>query len=109
MAAEARPTPDRAAIAAELARAADGAAAVADGLAALARLLDAPPAAGGPAPDLAPGPEAGAALDPFVVDNLHRLDAELELTELDPDSRRQALHAEASAVRDTPRQAASDG
>jgi predicted RNA-binding protein with PIN domain len=60
VAAEARPTPDRAAIAAELARAAEGAAAVADGLAALARLLDAPPAAGGPAPDLAPGREAGA-------------------------------------------------
>ncbi len=53
--------------------------------------------------------EAGAALDPFVVDNLHRLDTELGLTELDPDSRRQALHAEASAVRATPRQAASDG
>jgi predicted RNA-binding protein with PIN domain len=53
---EARPAPDRAAIAAELARAADGAAAVADGLSALARLLDAAPATAGAAPDLAAAP-----------------------------------------------------
>ena len=56
---EARPAPDRTAIAAELARAADGAAAVADGLAALARLLDAAPAAAGAAPDLTADPGLG--------------------------------------------------
>jgi predicted RNA-binding protein with PIN domain len=51
---EAPAAPDRMAIAAELGRAAEGAAAVADGLAALARLLDAAPTGTAPAPDLAP-------------------------------------------------------
>jgi predicted RNA-binding protein with PIN domain len=59
------PAPDRAAIAAELARAADGAAAVADGLSALARLLDAAPAATGPAPGLAPVPGVTAEPGPL--------------------------------------------
>jgi predicted RNA-binding protein with PIN domain len=54
--ARAAPEPERAAIATELARAAEGAAAVANGLSALARLLDSAPAATGPAPDLAPAP-----------------------------------------------------
>jgi len=56
---EVRPAPDRAAIAAELARAADGAAAVADGLSALARLLDTAPAAAAAAPDLVAAPGVG--------------------------------------------------
>ena len=64
---EARPAPepDRAAIATELARAAEGAAAVANGLSALARLLDSAPAGTGPAPDLAPDP--GPAAEPGPV------------------------------------------
>jgi predicted RNA-binding protein with PIN domain len=55
---EASAAPDRVAIVAELGRAAEGAAAVADGLAALARLLDAAPAVTVPAPELAPTPGA---------------------------------------------------
>ncbi|HEY7072561.1 MAG TPA: NYN domain-containing protein [Acidimicrobiales bacterium] len=55
---EASAAPDRVAIAAELGRAAEGAAAVADGLAALARLLDAAPTATGTAPELAAAPGA---------------------------------------------------
>jgi predicted RNA-binding protein with PIN domain len=62
-AAETRSAPDRAAIAAELARAADGAAAVADGLSALARLLDAAPAGTAAAPDLVAAPSVGAEPD----------------------------------------------